>query len=108
MQKWYNNQDSTNAPLTEKEDKHGRIVETTYRITKSADGNHLYSVNMYHTKSSALVNGRHLEVFMEKELPAVLHLLKANKAALEKINKSYKNLLLEHQAAINTYPKNSK
>ena len=104
VQKWYNNQDSTKAFLTKKEDKHGSIVEITYRITKSADGSHLYSVNMYHTKSSALVNGRHLEVFMEKELPAVLHLLKANKAALEKINKSYKNLLLEHQAAIITPP----
>ncbi len=50
-----------------KESSSGLIVQATYKICHKGSGNTAYTVNMYHTKSSMLVNGRSLPTFLDTD-----------------------------------------
>ena len=54
---------------TQVHDKLKRIVETKYKVQCHKN---TYTLNMYHTRSSWLVNGKGVEKFMDKHLPVVV------------------------------------
>ena len=49
------------------------VVESTYRISK--DNKALYTVNLYHTKSSMLVNGGQWQQFLDQDWPEIVELI---------------------------------
>ena len=58
-----------------KEKSSGLIVQTTYQMAKRGGGQNMYSINMYHTKSAILVNGRATDSFMEEDWPKLMTLI---------------------------------
>ena len=57
-------------------DKKGCLIETKYRLTKGRSG--LYTLNLYHTRCSALVNGKADQHFIETDLPNIIKLAEQN------------------------------
>lgn len=51
-------------------DTKGNIVESKFKISQGKT--HLYTLNLYHTKCSALVNGRSTNRFIDTDLPKIL------------------------------------
>ena len=51
-------------------DKKQRNVETKYKVSC---GDSTYTLNMYHTTSSCLVNGKKVACFLDIHLPAIMH-----------------------------------
>ena len=48
-------------------DSQGNNTETKYKLTSGR--NNIYTLNMYHTKSSCLINGKQSNLFMERDMP---------------------------------------
>ncbi|KAH3737520.1 hypothetical protein DPMN_044113 [Dreissena polymorpha] len=51
-------------------DRQGNLVETQYKLSSGRQG--IYTLNLYHTKSSCLINGENAHQFTEIHLPAML------------------------------------
>jgi hypothetical protein len=85
----------TRIPVT---DKKGNLVETKYKLASGKS--HLYTLNMYHTTCSCLVNGRKAEEFVETDLPAILNMVETavikNNTTLGQFNTDIKDTLLHH------------
>jgi hypothetical protein len=56
-------------------DKQGNQVEAKYKVCQ--DNCHLYTLNMYFTKSSCLVNGKQAAQFINTDLPNILTLIES-------------------------------
>jgi len=51
-------------------DNNGHIIETKYKIARGKC--HLYTINLYHTKCSSLVNGKYVQQYLRFDLPEIL------------------------------------
>lgn len=53
------------------------VVQQTYKIRRSAEDNYIigYTINLYTTNNSILINGKDIEHFMTKHLPAIHQLM---------------------------------
>ena len=82
-----------NTQLTEKTDKGGNVVETFISIGRNP---RLYTINLYHTTSSGLVNGNALETFCKEDFPKMLNLVENLDININEINKKCKDSLDRH------------
>ena len=75
-------------------DSKGNITECIYKIY-GTDG-HLYTVNMYHTRSSSLVNGKSVSLFLQPHFVSVLESMKnCMNTKVEEVNRKIKAILLQ-------------
>jgi len=78
------------TPVRDKSDGH---VETKYKVGR--DKSHLYTLNMYHSQSSCLGNGKHVQPYLDTDLPSIVnfaHLcLQSNNVSTE-YSRIYRNL----------------
>ena len=78
-------------------DSKGNFTECIYMIY-GTDG-HLYTVNMYHTRSSSLVNGKSASPFLQTHFVSVLESMKkcmnTTNTTLEEVNWKMKAILLQ-------------
>lgn len=74
-------------------DQNGSLVETRYKIAMGKK--HFYTLNMYHTKCSCLINGKKTDVFIKTDLPNILrsiqYALKLNDLSVTDVNENVKN-----------------
>jgi hypothetical protein len=61
-------------------DRKGNSVETKYKLTEGRT--HLYTLNLYHTRCSALVNGKHARRFIDIDFPEILNIVELNTSCL--------------------------
>ena len=84
----------TYTPVT---DNRGSIVETRYKVAKGKS--YMYTLNMYHTKCSYLVNGRNPLHFVKTDLPSILETivseLNSCDTSVSKMNEDIRNMLLQ-------------
>ena len=78
-------------------DNMGNFTECFYKIY-GTDG-HLYTVNMYHTRSSSLVNGKNTSQFVQTRFVKVLESMKksmnSTNTTVEEVNRQIKAILLQ-------------
>lgn len=81
--------------IVEVQDRSGRLIETQYKLT--ADKNSVYTLNCYHTTSSCLANGKHVNVFKNEDLPAMIKriesLVRVNGTDLTSVNDQFHTLI---------------
>ena len=69
-------------------------METRYKV---AVGENSYTLNMYHTTSSCLVNGKETKTFIEKHLSSIINVIEVrlieNGISLDEINGFMRNIL---------------
>ena len=53
----------------------GHIVQTTYKTRKRGNGQIAYSLNLYHTKSAILINGKMATEFLDKDWPSICRII---------------------------------
>ena len=89
-------ENSRKCKITRVQDKNSAVVETQYKLT--AGKSQLYTLNMYHTRSSCLVNGKKLQIFREKDFPEIMHKmeqkLEMNDTSHIEVNESLRKLIL--------------
>ena len=51
-------------------DKQGNSVECQYKLSNGRQG--IYTLNLYYTKSSCLINGKNPQQFIDQDLPIIL------------------------------------
>ena len=73
------------------------VVQTTYAI--KAEQIKQYVINLYHTKSSALVNGINLDHFMETDWPGLVSTMNNLECNGEPIDWEYMNMEIREQLA---------
>jgi len=77
-------------------DKKGHQLETKYRLSKGR--NSLYTLNLYHTRCSALINGKCEQHFIETDFPQIMHIvqekLNDRNTTLGEFNANVKSSLL--------------
>jgi len=77
-------------------DKSGVHVETKYKVGR--DKSHLYTLNMYYSRSSCLVNGKHVEQYLDTDLPSIVNSaqvsLHSNNVSTGEMNEYIKNQIL--------------
>ena len=78
-------------------DNKGNFAECIYKIY-GTDG-HLYTVNMYHTRSSSLVIGKNTSLFVQTHFVNVLEsmekIMKSTNTTVEEVNRRIKAILLQ-------------
>ena len=77
-------------------DRQGNLVETQYKLSSGRQG--IYTLNLYHTKSSCLINGKNSHKFTEIHLPAMLKNIEErlvnDKTTTTNVNNAFKNILM--------------
>lgn len=80
-------------------DAHGNLVETKYKVRQGKS--HIYTLNMYHTKCSYLINGRDAGHFLRVDLTEmvnrILLQLDGQGTNVSTINSTLKDMLLQMQ-----------
>lgn len=78
-------------------DKKGRLVETKYKLTQRGQG--VYTINLYHTTCSCLVNGKQTYLFLERDMPELVKRIEievqSQNTSIDNINQSFKKLMNE-------------
>lgn len=76
-------------------DKKGNLVETKYKMASGMTS--YYTLNMYHTKCTCLVNGKQTAYFMETDLPKIIDLVEDNlqseNTSVNEVNENIKKLI---------------
>ena len=84
------------VPVT---DKKGNHVETKYKV--SSGKSPVYTLNMYHTKSSCLVNGKQAYQFMDCDFPQLIQGIESTlgdgNISIQDVNSQLRNLLLQYK-----------
>ena len=92
---------NSNTRLTSVTDKKGNEVETKYNVS-SPQKNISYTLTLYHTKSTCLVNGKNTRQFIDSDLSEILagieKKLLEKGCSLDDFNKSIKNMLVAYFA----------
>ena len=82
--------------------KQGNLIETKFKM--KAGKQDLYTLNMYHTKITCLVNGRQSKQFLRDDLPKIIRSvelnLQQNSVTAAEINKRFQNILLSCASAV--------
>ncbi|KAH3721768.1 hypothetical protein DPMN_064716 [Dreissena polymorpha] len=77
-------------------DRQGNLVETQYKLSYGRQG--IYTLHLYHTKSSCLINGKNSHQFTEIHLPAMLKNIKErlqnDETTTDDVNNAFKKLLM--------------
>ena len=71
------------------------IPQDIVRVISSIDSKPLFTVNMYRTKSKAMINGPEYKIFVNEVLPELLRLLKRRKEQSDQENRVLKGCLQE-------------
>lgn len=75
-------------------DKSGNFIETKYKVFS---GKFHYTLNMYHTQCSCLINGKNTHLFLGTDLPNILNsiesLLAENNCSVSDMNKMIRNMV---------------
>ena len=71
------------------------IPQDIVRIVSSIDSKPLFTVNMYRTKSKAMINGPAYKIFVNEVLPELLRLLERRKEQSDQENRVLKGCLQE-------------
>ena len=87
-------------------DKQGNLVETKYKVLSGRQG--VYTINMYHTKSSCMVNGKQSKQFTEVDFPEILQSIKMKEdihgITVSQVNEYMQQLLIKCSAATAEIP----
>ena len=77
-------------------DKNGLEVERIFKATKGKQS--LYTINMYHTTCSCLVNGKQSKYFIDNDLKEIMILIqqKIYGTSLEEVNDSIRDIVLKY------------
>lgn len=91
------NRDGT-CKITDVYDKSKNIIETRYRVSLRHSGQ--YTLNMYHTSSSCLVNGRNTSKFLDTDLPNILTKINQNltreNCSINDFNSSVRDMIVHY------------
>ena len=95
MKDWANllDKDLRSVNVKEKKDREGINTESLYSIVDLNPRKKLYTINMYHTTSSGLINGNHIDVFTQQDLPQILLKLKVQNLDVKATNDACKMAL---------------
>ncbi|KAH3786518.1 hypothetical protein DPMN_164625 [Dreissena polymorpha] len=78
-------------------DNIGSLVETKYRLSSGRNG--VYTINLYHTKCSCLVNGKMVNQFAESDLLEIIQLtsnkLISENLTVDEVNAKFQEILQE-------------
>ena len=91
------NNNGRTATVKEKTERNGFHLETIYSLTSLKPRRKQYTINLYHTQSSGLVNGNHLDIFQEHDLPTILALINHLDIDSQAVNRDCKLALQAHQ-----------
>ena len=77
-------------------DKNGLDIERIFKATKGKQS--LYTINMYHTTCSCLVNGKQSKYFIDNDLKEIMILIqqKIYGTSLEEVNDSIRDIVLKY------------
>lgn len=77
-------------------DKKGSQVECRYKAFRGKQ--HLYTLNLYHTTSSCLVNGKSIKYFMDTDLPNLFEVIdqRLEGSTVEEVNISVRNIIEQY------------
>ena len=83
-------------------DQRDNVVETKYRV-HTGENMH-YTISMYHTRSSLLVNGKGMNQFIETDVSELLNSIESkiranNCASIESFNTNIRNIILSSLSA---------
>ena len=88
----------TTCKKTQVTDKAGYQVETKYKVFSGKSGH--YTLNMYHTRSSCLVNGKNAAQFLQKDLPSIFTAIEQNisseNCSIEDFNAKVRDMILTY------------
>ena len=91
--KYYASKECKRIPVQDKQDN---LVETKFKMKSGKQD--LYTLNMYHTKCTCLVNGRQPGHFLQEDLPSILKTvelnLQQNSVTVDEINQMFQTILL--------------
>ena len=78
-------QQNTNLEHIENEDEKGQVYSEILRVTdKNSHGQHaIFTINIYRTKSSFLINGPQVHKFIQEILPWIKSWVQVNKTAID-------------------------
>ena len=95
VQDWANllDKDLRSVNVKEKKDREGINTESLYSIVALNPRKKLYTINMYHTTASGLINGNHIDVFTQQDLPQILLKLKVQNLDVKATNDACKMAL---------------
>ena len=91
-----------NSKCTMVKDQKNNVVETQYRVY-TGDNTH-FTINMYHTKSSLLVNGKGIKQFIQKHVYELLNSIESNLqatncASIKSFNIKIRNIIISTLSA---------
>ena len=73
-------------------DQSDNVTQDTYRVSDRADKSSLFTINLYRTKSSAMINGPKHYAFYQNVLIRIIHQIDATRETL-----SHQNVILKSQ-----------
>ena len=88
----------TTCKKTQVTDKTGHQVETKYKVSSGKSGH--YTLNMYHTRSSCLVNGKNTAQFLQNDIQRIFTAIEQNisseNCSIEDFNANVRNMILQY------------
>ena len=94
----------TTCKKTQVTDKTGHQVETKYKVSYGKCGH--YTLNMYHTRSSCLVNGKNTAQFLQNDLPRIFTAIEtkisSENCSMEDFNANVRDMILQYFNARDT------
>ena len=94
---WFNRNKSAYAITTrEKIDAGGNTTETIYQVRQERNGILNYTLNLYHTTTSALINGNNVKQFLTIDFSDVMKQIEMNGCDVTGANIKFKKLLEEY------------
>jgi lysophospholipase L1-like esterase len=88
---------------TQVQDLLGRVVEEKFRIVSGKS--HQYTLNMYHTTSSCLINGKQVKNFLDNDLPEIFNrmgnVLRSRGLSFEEVNDELSQILKTAKQSVN-------
>ena len=95
---YFTSQDQLTCKKIQVTDKTGKNVETKYKVMSDKSGH--YTVNLYHTRSSCLVNGKNSDQFFKSDLPCVFQLIEQKLAdencSIDDFNSNVRKMILQY------------
>jgi len=69
---FFENEQNISCQKIQVYDNTERLVESRYKVALNDNVQARYTLNLYHTSSSALINGKSAELFLHKHFPSIL------------------------------------
>ena len=81
-------------------DSNGLVVDTRYKVSQGRT--HQYTINLYHTRCSLLINGKNENRFTRTDLPNILSQIENQHNFITHINESVRKFVIKYKSKIGT------